>query len=162
MVRILPLIGPLVLLLGCGDDGRVPLYSAGGSVLVDGRPAQGVEVRLHPLGRFGDLDALRPFATTDAQGQFRLGTYVKDDGAPEGQYRATLYWPDRPPGPSASNDQLGGAYSEAQESPFNVTIAEGENQIPPFEAKAPAPAFRPPAKSPVRPDFDGVGSSPAS
>lgn len=125
----------LLIVPGCGPGDRLPLYSSAGSVVVDGQPAQGVEVRLHPANRFGDPDALRPFATTETDGSFDLGTYEAGDGAPAGSYRATLFWPDRPPGPDHPNDRLEGAYADPETSDFRVTISESANTIPPFQAQ---------------------------
>src|SRR5262249_55059052 len=96
---------------GCGRDGRPPLFPATGRVLADGQPARGVEVRLHPFNRSRDFDAERPFATTGEDGSFRLGTREKEDGAPEGRYRVTLFWSDRPPGADPGDDLLGGRYT---------------------------------------------------
>jgi len=70
---------------------RVPLHPTTGRILVDGKPAQGVEVRLHPAGELGSIDALTPFAATGEDGGFTLGTYAMEDGAPEGRYRVTLF-----------------------------------------------------------------------
>jgi hypothetical protein len=146
-------------LAGCGGPPRVPLYEASGKVLVEGQPAKGVEVRLHPADRLGDPNALRPFATTGEDGSFRLGTYEAGDGAPEGRYKATLFWPDRPPGPGHPNDQLGGAYATAEKAQFEVEIPKNAVGIQPFEAKKPAPVAPLPGKRarPRAPDFDGVG-----
>lgn len=151
----------LAFLAGCGDGDRVPLYPASGRVLVDGRPAASVQVRLRPADRPDDLDALRPFAVTDEDGGFRLGTDDEGDGAPAGRYRATLFWPDRPPGPSPPTDRLGGRYDDPGNSPFVVTIAEGENALDPFRAETPAtPPSRPPTPPGADADADGLGVAP--
>lgn len=152
----------LLLFIGCGDDGRLPLFPATGRVLVGGQPAAGVEVRLYPVDRLGDMDALRPFATTGEDGGFQLGTYEEADGAPAGRYKATLFWPDRPPGPSPPDDRLGGQYTDPARSALEVTIAEGENPLEPFSVPAvAAPAKRRPSR-PARPDFDGLDIVPPS
>jgi len=137
---------------GCGGDAtRVPLYPASGRVMVDGAPARGVEVRLVPGNNLSSLDALRPFAVTGEDGSFVLGTYDKDDGAPEGQYKAILFWPDKPPGLERPNDRLGGAYTKPERSTFDANITKGENRLPPFEAKsAPAAPKRAPANKKTR------------
>jgi hypothetical protein len=153
------LAAALLLATGCGGaDGRVPLFPASGSVLVDGRPAVGVQVRLHPLGAIGDIDALKPAGASGQDGSFRLGTYEGDDGAPAGRY--TLYWPEAPPdGSNSPDDLLGGRYADPAHSGLEATITEGENRLPPFEvekAAAPGRPRRPPPR-PARPDPDGVG-----
>ena len=150
--RIAPaLLFAAFLVVGCGGDGRVPLFPANGSVQVDGKPAAGVVVRLVPADALDDRDALQPFATTGDDGTFALGTYDKGDGAPAGRYKVTLFQPDRPPGPSHPNDLLGGQYADAQRSGLEVVIAEGPNTLKPFEAKGTPVA---PQQSPVSHDPD--------
>jgi hypothetical protein len=139
------------LILGCGGDGRVPLFPADGKVLVDGKPAAGVVVRLVPADALGDHDALQPFATTGENGDFSLGTYDKGDGAPAGRYKVTLFQPDRPPGPAHPNDLLGGQYADPQLSKIEVVISEGPNTLKPFEVNRAAAA---PQQSPVLHDAD--------
>jgi hypothetical protein len=153
--------GLLILVAGCAGEGGVPLHPASGRVLVDGQPAEGVQVRLRPADRPDDLDALRPFAETAEDGTFELGTHEKGDGVPVGPYKATLYWPDRLPGLPGVKDRLGGKYDEAAESPFSVTIGAGENLLEPFlaeSAKAPAQPSSPGA-SPD--DIYGLGETPS-
>lgn len=124
-----------VAILGCGESGppRVALRPTSGKVTIEGQPAVGVEVRLRPADAPGSLDALVPFATTGDDGSFKLGTYEEGDGAPEGRYKMTLFWPDRPPGPQPGEDQLGGTYALAERTTLEATVAKGENTIPTIE-----------------------------
>jgi hypothetical protein len=156
--RAVALVG--LLASGCRDSGgRLPLHPASGRVLIDGEPAEGVQVRLHPMDRLADPNALQPFAATGADGSFRLGTYEAGDGAPAGRYKATLFWPDRPPGPSRPIDRLDGTYNDAARSGLDVAIAEGPNELQPFAAHAPAKPARAGRRTPksARPDVDGLG-----
>lgn len=145
---------------GCGEAvDRLPLHPASGKVVIDGEPAAGVQIRLHPIDRLNDASALQPFAASDAEGAFRLGTYEEGDGAPAGRYKATLFWPEKPPGPERPVDRLQGRYNDAPRSELDVTIVEGENTLTPFTAKKPV---KPPApvRKPSRTgrgDADGLG-----
>lgn len=140
---------------GCGGEPDLaPRFPASGTVLVNGRPAEGVQIMLHPIDRPGDLDALKPTAISTADGTFQLGTYEKGDGAPAGRYNVTLFLPDVPPnGANSPNDVLGGRYLNPEKTPFEATIDSGENRLGPFEA---AGAARSP-RTPRKPDSDGVG-----
>src|SRR5690349_11559756 len=113
-----PVLASVLLLLvvpACGDDsGRPKRYPATGKVLVDGKGEAGIQVRLHPVDRLHDVDALAPAGVTDADGAYRLGAYEEADGAPPGRYKATLFWPDKPPGTSRPGDLFGGAYSKPE------------------------------------------------
>jgi hypothetical protein len=143
---------------GCSRGDRVPLHPASGQVLVGGQPAPGVEVRLVPADRPDNPDALRPFARTGDDGRFRLGTYDPEDGAPEGRYKVTLFWSERPPGPEPPKDRLGGRYASPEKTDLEVTIRRGDNRLDPFRVEQ---ASAPPAGRTKRPptrrnDFDGT------
>lgn len=135
---------------GCGEDGppRAALHPASGIVKVDGQPAAAVQVRLRPANDPDSLDALVPFGKTGDDGAFTLGTYEAGDGAPAGRYKVTLFWPDRPPGPSPGDDLLGGVYALGRNTTLEATISEGDNAIPTFEVAKAAP--RPKKKSAAR------------
>lgn len=149
--RVLAAVGLATMaVVGCGEAGpaRVPLHRVLGKVLVDGQPEAGVEVRFRPADAPDSLDALVPYGRTDEQGNFVLGTYDPEDGAPAGRYKVTLFWPDRPPGPQHPEDRLGGVYATAERTSLEATIREGEQTIPTFEvAKS---AARPTKASPRR------------
>jgi len=148
---LLPL---MVCIGGCGDDGRVPLFPAEGRVLVDGQPVAGVEIRLYPADQVDDVDALRPYATSGTDGGFRLGTYEKEDGAPEGRFKVTVYWLDPESKSATPDDLLGGQYADASKPAQEVTIEQGKNQLPTIEVKK--RATRPSRSRPTQPDMDGV------
>jgi hypothetical protein len=134
--------GLILLVAGCGGGGApVPLHPASGTVQVDGKPTAGVIVRLYPADALDDIDRPQPFATTGEDGTFRLGTFEKEDGAPAGTYKVTLFLPDRPlAGPGTPIDLLGDRHTNPARSGLDVTIVEGSNQIPPFQVlKAPTP-----------------------
>ena len=159
-IGLASLVLTVTLAIGCGGEPpQVPRFPASGTVLLDGRPAKGVQVMLYPAERLGDLDALKPIGVTGEDGVFRLGTYEKADGAPAGRYKVTLFLPDEPPnGSNSPDDLLGGRYLDAGRSAFEVDIAEGENQLAPFEVrKARRPARSAQSKKTPKPDFDGVG-----
>lgn len=145
---------------GCGEPpDRLPLHSASGKVVIDGRPEPRVQIRLHAVDKLNNSGSLQPFAVSDDDGAFRLGTYEEGDGAPAGRYKATLFWPDNPPGPERPVDLLQGRYNDASRSELDVTIVEGDNLLKPFVATKPAkPAVAPrkPTK-PSRRDVDGLG-----
>lgn len=146
-------------LAGCGEDDRIPVHPASGLVSVDGRPVGGVEVRLYPDDRPGDLDAPRPYATTDDDGRFVLGTFGDGDGAPAGSYRITLFWPDVPPGPTPPNDRLGGRYANPEQTDFRADIAEGANDLGTLSAES-APGSTPSRADDADPDGFGPETMP--
>lgn len=134
------LVASLVMLgaVGCGEpSAEAPIYPARGTATYRNKPLAGAIVALHPTGGALQVDA-RPSATVQPDGSFRLTTYNSSDGAPEGEYVATLHW-FRPvnkngevlPGPNV----LPKKYGSADSSGIRVRIVAGSNELPPIHLR---------------------------
>jgi hypothetical protein len=108
---------------------RVPLFPATGTVLYEGQPAAGVELRFYPDPP--RADGLTPVARTLEDGTFALTTYEEGDGAPPGHYSVGLRWPKIDPkipsGPKL--DRLNEQYRDSARTSWRVTIAEAKNTL---------------------------------
>ena len=118
-----------------------------GKVLWRGKPAAGARVIFHPI--LETPNQLQPSALVEADGSFHLKTWNPGhrgdpaDGAPPGEYRATIDWLDfsrkaSPPKDKLkgyAEDKLKGRYADPKRSSLQVTVKEGENVLPPFELK---------------------------
>jgi hypothetical protein len=130
--------GLVALTVGACSKGPGPapsasaLHPVAGRVLVGGKPAEGVRVMLYPLNHYHDADAPHPYGTTDEDGQFRLRMADDREGAPNGQYVATLVWPTGTGGP----DRLGGAFAEPSGTGLIALIEDGTTDLPAFEVAA--------------------------
>lgn len=136
-------LGPLCLaaiLAGCGaDDGRVPVYPAGGKVTVAGEIPEGALVVLYPAKKGeGEGEGLRPSGRVKPDGTFRLTTYDADDGAPAGEYAATIQWnklikqgADYKAGPNV----VPAEYAAAESSPWKIKVSEAPNELEPLDIK---------------------------
>jgi hypothetical protein len=94
-------------------------------------------VTLHPVVG-SSKDAVRPVGYADDNGYFALTSYQKGDGAPEGEYRVTVSWLLATKVRGAADEYvtrnyLPARYSAADRSGLRVTIAKGNNDLPPFE-----------------------------
>ena len=119
------------LLAGCnsGPDIR-KTYPVTGTLTVNGAPADpGILVLLTPQFTETDKYPIHPRGLTMDGGAFKFTTYNSDDGAPEGEYVATVEWP-KTGGLSsyASGDLFGGAFANVEANKahpqFKVTVAK--------------------------------------
>jgi hypothetical protein len=114
-----------------------PTFPVEGKVLVRGKPAEGVQVFLHPRDA---SQQGKPRGTTDAEGRFQLRTYHDGDGAPAGEYAVTLYWPG-PYNPKVAvddqlpPDRLGERFMNRSGSSLRATVAAGPTTLPPFDVE---------------------------
>ncbi len=83
----------LVAAVGCGE-GLKPwekVVPVSGQVTLDGKPVEGAQITLVPTA--SDFpETIRPSATTLAGGNFFLGTFGSQDGAPAGEYKVSAVW----------------------------------------------------------------------
>lgn len=129
-----------MLTIGCGsppaDIPKVNLYPVMGIISVDGKPAKGVHVVLHPVGN-NDPSAVTPNGITDDTGVFSLTTYSVADGAPEGSYQLSFSWPEAAsPGAGDSDDmieKLPPQYQLAASSGVSLEVNTNTEAMPLFE-----------------------------
>jgi hypothetical protein len=108
------------------------LYAVEGKVLVNGEPAENLNVAFHPLGDGNKLFC--PVGRTNNKGIFHLMTRSDADGAPAGEYRVTLVWPDGLVDECECidptlHDRLGGLYAKADQSTFQVKVGASGNSF---------------------------------
>ena len=118
------------------------------STTVDDLPAVGAALVFHAQTGVGPSQQLRPRGTADERGGFRLATYQRDDGAPQGNYRVTVTWQGPPTASdpeemhpdvlAAQPNQLDAALADPKTTPITVQISRGNNQLEPFRLVRPA------------------------
>lgn len=134
-------------LVGCGggmsDEDRLKLilpntqatFPVTGKVLVDGKPVPTLWVKLHP--KETKPGTMFPTAQTDANGDFQMTTYLKGDGAPNGDYRVTVEWlQERVDGEWAGPSKLAGRYGSPKTTEFSVLVDGKPVTLPTLEVKA--------------------------
>jgi hypothetical protein len=106
------------------------LYAVEGKVLVNGEPAENLNVAFHPLD--SDNSRYCPVGRTNNKGIFHLTTHSGADGAPAGAYRVTVVWPDgfmdecECIDPTL-HDRLKGSYAKVDQSKFQVKVGTSGN-----------------------------------
>jgi hypothetical protein len=119
-----------LVLTGCGSK-QPPVYEVRGQVLFNGKPVPHAFVVLHPLAN-SRLRTLRPIATTDQDGHFVLSSIHAGDGAPGGEYIATVEWRTatavKGEDPVLSGNLLPSKYSKPATSELRVMVRPGSNE----------------------------------
>ncbi len=123
-----------VVLSGCSEQ-RVPVYPVSGKITYKGQPPVGASVVLHSLSGSDAKDVV-PAGTVKDDGSFTVTSYDPGDGAPQGDYVATIEW-------YRYQSELGGAgpnvipskYVSAKTSPVKLSVDGGPAQIAPIIIK---------------------------
>jgi len=128
---IVALIPMFVAIIGC-EEPRVPVFPVSGKVTFKGQPATGAKVALHPVT--GGIEGIAPYGRVGDDGTFTITVYEPGDGAPEGDYVATVQW-FKQVGESAGPNVIPKQYSSPATSPVKVSVKGGPTEIPPIAIK---------------------------
>jgi hypothetical protein len=126
-------------LSGCGSgEPRVPVVAVSGKISWYGHPPAGAQVVLHPLARPADSD-VAPAGIVQPDGTFQISAYDPGDGAPPGEYVATVEWhrlvsTDDGSGGRGPN-VLPAQYASPQTSPLRVTVRDEPTDLAPIEIR---------------------------
>jgi hypothetical protein len=125
----------MTLVAGCGEA-TVPVFPVTGSVNFKGKPPGGALIVLSSTT--GGAEGFAPTATVKDDGSFAITSYQPGDGAPQGEYVATLQWfkvvndaGGSGPGPNV----LPKEYASAKSSPIKISVGSGPTQVPPIIIK---------------------------
>jgi 5-hydroxyisourate hydrolase-like protein (transthyretin family) len=83
-------------LCSCGEKedvgNRKQTYPVTGTLLVDGSPAEDVQVTCHDVNGLDKENPTTSASNTDSDGTFKISTYKAGDGVPAGEYVLTFFW----------------------------------------------------------------------
>lgn len=151
--QLIKLLCLLALIGGCNHNSRLDVAQVKGRVTYRGQGVSKATVVFIPSDDAVEkAKKMRPYAYADNDGNFEIGTYKEGDGAPPGKYRVIILvagtapatgGKDRPagepeptPGKTLSiPPTLNQKYSTPETSGLQVTVENGENNLPPFELK---------------------------
>ena len=142
----------LALFAGCDTKTRLEVAPVSGRVESQGQGVPRATVIFHPTGNAAEgAKRLRPFGYADDAGNFKMKTYVTDDGAPPGEYQVTIIAASAPSansGPSKDGPAVestpttagpkippavSAKYANVETSGITVEIKEQDNQLEPFQ-----------------------------
>jgi hypothetical protein len=127
------------------------VYKTSGRVILDGKPAEGVDIRFIPKDKTNFKLSETPLGHTGPDGAFVLTTYYTGDGAPAGEYMVAIAKPDQVPvseeadetaqalaSAKASKDRKGKPgfppiYQVPQKSGLTAIVPALDSELPPFD-----------------------------
>lgn len=125
------LVGLSTLLASCSDDGHVEVYPVSGTVKFGAEVPVGAQIALHPVGAVVP-ENLVAMGTVAPDGTFSIGTYDAADGAPAGEYKATIQWfkvVKSEGGVGRGPNVLPKKYADPKTSPVVVKVAEAPTDL---------------------------------
>jgi hypothetical protein len=133
VLALAALLPALVFISGCKSEVRVPVFPVAGKVTFKGQPTAGAQVVLHPVKPI-DTHDVAPTGIVGNDGSFTITAYEPGDGAPQGDYVATVEWRKFVDGGAGPN-VLPKEYSSPATSPVKVSVQNGPTNIPPIAIK---------------------------
>jgi len=133
--QVAALLVTLAVVCGCSSEPpRVPVFPVTGKVTFKGKPAEGAQVVLFAVNSANAAE-LAPSGKVGKDGTFSLTAYEPGDGAPDGDYVATISWRKMvvgDGGAAAGPNVIPAKYGSAATSPVKVSVKGGPTQIPPI------------------------------
>lgn len=125
----------IVAMTGCGGEHQVKVYPVKGQVKFGSEIPVGAQIVLHSQSDNGAGD-VAPTGTVKEDGTFAISTYGDADGAPAGDYVATIEWfkvVNSAGGTGRGPNVLPPTYASRDTSPIKVTVASAPTELPPIE-----------------------------
>jgi len=125
-------------IVGCSSElpeNERAVFPASGVVTYQGKSIPDATVVLHPVAPpTDDKPFFAPRAVVDKDGTFQFTTYRTGDGAPPGDYRATVSWVGPLDGIDEDDEdrlpeRLPRKYTNPRTSGISVTIVAGTNEL---------------------------------
>jgi hypothetical protein len=139
ILRSLALLAALTpALVGCGrSEPRVPVVAVTGKVSFQGQAPAGAQIVLHSVSPKADSQ-VAPSGTVKDDGTFQISAYDQADGAPPGEYVATIQWfriVQTEGGGGRGPNVLPATYSDPATSPIKVKVENSATQLDPIEIR---------------------------
>ncbi len=119
-------------------QGKLPVFPAKGTLLLDGKPLVHANLVFHPTTPFPkEASQFLPRGRTNEDGAFALTTYGDNDGAPAGKYRVTVSYRGTHQNGRTNEEPelLPRNYRNPRGSVLKAEIQEGDNDLAALEIK---------------------------
>lgn len=138
-VIVLGIVVPVWMAIAAASGpSRLPVHPVSGRITFDGMPAEGARITLNSIG-ISPLRDINPTATVKGDGTFDVMVYAKGDGAPVGEYVATVRWyktVSNGAGVETKSNVLPASYGEVHKSPLRIVVKQGRNEVPEIDIKS--------------------------
>lgn len=129
--KFLVILTSFAFLAGCGGDEpfRKTTSPVKGRITVDGKePGSGIQIACHAAAGFDSVNPSVTSGESNPDGTFVLSTYQSGDGIPAGEYVLLFTWQEfnLMSRTYSGKDKLNNRYSKPEDSPFTITVKEGE------------------------------------
>ena len=113
---------------GSGNSNEKQVFEIKGTVMVDGKPVEQIQVALHDKAGLDNKQPTYPQGFTDAAGNIRISTYADGDGAPAGEYNVTFSWQEvnLMSRSFSGPDKLNNKYSDPKTTSFSLSLGAGK------------------------------------
>jgi hypothetical protein len=126
-----------IVTMGCAEakPARAPVFPAKGTLTLKNQPAHGAIISFHPKTPL-PAGVPSPKANVGKDGSFSITTYDSGDGAPEGEYVATIIWNKLIQNGGESKigpNVIPPKYGRPDTSDLEIKIVSGNNSLPPIQ-----------------------------
>ena len=121
----------MITAIGCGEPKKVAVHPVSGKISVGGEAPLGAQIVLH--GATAEGQKFVPAATVEKDGSFKISSYGSGDGAPEGEYTATIAWFKVTEDGARGPDVVPAKYGKKETSPIKISVKPGNNDVPPID-----------------------------
>ncbi|MFN9367705.1 MAG: hypothetical protein ACK6CT_02910 [Planctomycetia bacterium] len=132
LVVVTAVMGVAVAKIALRDGPPCPVHPLSGSLTIRGAVPVGASVILHPQGHAIPGDGV-PMARVREDGTFAFSTFAADDGAPAGDYVATVQWYRVNADGSVGGNAVPARFASPAKSPWTVTVAAGGTSLAPYQ-----------------------------
>jgi hypothetical protein len=132
LLAVTAVMGVAVAKIALRDGPPCPVHPLTGSLTIGGTVPVGASIVLHPQGHAIPGDGV-PMAKVREDGTFTFTTFAADDGAPAGDYVATVQWFRVNADGSVGGNAVPARFASPAKSPWTVTVAAGSSTLDPYK-----------------------------
>lgn len=132
LLAVTAVMGVAVAKIALREGAPCPVHPLSGSLTIGGVVPVGASIVLHPQGQVIPGDGV-PMAKVLEDGTFTFSTFTAEDGAPVGDYIATVQWFRVNADGSVGGNAVPARFASPAKSPWMISVAEGGTTLGPYQ-----------------------------